>query len=1800
MSQGLSNYTIVERIFENEKTLIFRAINNENQKPIVIKTLASEYPKNSDLALYKREFKIGSSFDSSFIAKYLALEPYKNGLAIILEDFNAISLREYIKKLSSPLSIESFFKIGIQVVKTLEILDSQSVIHKDIKPHNILINPHTEETKIFDFGISIQISKENVSFQMKDSVEATIAYMSPEQTGRMNRSIDYRTDMYSLGVTFYELLIGKLPFISNDMSEMIYFHIAKNPVPPKNLRSDIPDFVSEIILKLLSKNAEERYKSYVGLRYDLERAKEIYLEGKKYSFQIAEKDIQTRFSLSPKLYGREIELQYLLDGFSKVVNGTKELYLVGGYSGIGKSVLVNELHKPITAKNGNFIAGKFDQYKINVPYSALIDAIKTLMIAYIGESTQTIKKIEKEIIDNLQENTAVITQVIPELELIIGKQPEPLELPPKESQNRFKNTLLNFLSIFANEKNPLVIFLDDLQWGDLETIHFIKDLILLSDMTHILIIGAYRSNEVDATHPFSNMLTDIKKAKVEVHSLVLKPLKKSDIANLLCDSFYKNESQVKDLSELIEKKTGGNPFFIYQFLQTLYDENLLYFDYNQQQWNWIFQKIESFQITDNVVDLMVNKIKKLDSKYLELLKIASCIGNKFSIKTLKSCTELSLQEIGSQIEIFLQEELIYTFDEKYKFITEIRESEEIVDIEFIFSHDRIQQATYSLISNEELTNYHFQIAKSYLKDSTEDFIEDTILTIVNHFNKTLVALSPEDKKLALDFNIRAGKKSKQASAYDSALHYYKNAISLLPENAIKEKNTNIINLYIEYSEIEYLLSNYEEAEELFQFILNYCEEKSERIKVLENWLRLYSKKNNLKKAVEIGLDVLKEIGISLPKNASFLTLQFLILGSLFKSLFLIRKKTNQDMVNLPEIHDPAIISGISVFSEIGPSAFVYDQNLFALMVLRVFNFCMKNGNTKDSAMAFSGFGMILMEAFKDLDGALRFSEIALEQNRKFNNSFQKGKLEYVLYLYLSGWKYNLPETINNLTSVFHTSLRVGDIFYANFSIVSAFYLKINSGQNLRRLGEESKANLLYFKKSKDDYAIQLFASSYILINALSDPEAISFDYEPFRGEEILKQCLEDKNLLGFSFITIDSIYFSFFHEKYNEVLDKAPTVLKYYKYVSLYLRSAEFLFIYGISTIKQAEQEKRKLSIFEKFRLNGIIKKLEKFSENCPENFKHLKDLMLGEWNRLKNKDSNASKYYENAIQNARKNGFWQWEAVASELAAEFYKNRFGDKVAKPFYIDALYAYERWGCEVKLQRLGKNDSATSTLKNSKTYYGTAGLRKVTQTTESGNYISGKDLGSIDLISVLKANNTISGEVQLEKLLSTFMQIVIENSGADRALLLLKTNNEFLIEAEKDVKRNISNFLHSKLIQENLIPNTIVNYVIHTHQHIVSDNAFEDIKYNKDSYIIQKRVQSILCIPISNKGQLIGLLYIENSDTPFVFTNDRIETLKILATQSAISIENARLFDNIGETNQKLEELNQTLEDKVVERTTQLEDAHKKIVKLEKQALEKQLAGGFAHEMRNALAGAKLVIGKIIPQKENEESLCSKNSTMLKEIFLKIKPLVDPKTMQDIAFLMRDINTNEETIERILGIVSSSTNRGLRVTTEILNYSEVGQVTKGEFIVNMESVIQKILNESQEEFTGYGITFQTDIEKVEILGNDDHFDSIVKNLILNSKDALTDKYTQYTKEKLIKVVCKKEDNFCRIEVTDTGMGIKKEHLHRIFDPFFSTKPSTGIGLGLGYISKLISIYNGKIEVESEPGEGTTFIVRLPLE
>ncbi|QLE44350.1 GAF domain-containing protein [Nostoc sp. C052] len=1799
---SITGYEVSEELYNGSRTLVYRGYRKTDSLPVVIKYLKNPYPSFSELVQFRNQYTITKNLNYPRIVQTYTLEAYQNGYILVMEDFGGVSLKDYFAKNNNIASVDKFLQIAISLCHTLDILSDYRIIHKDIKPANILINPETDEVKLIDFSIASLLPRETQTLISPNVLEGTLAYISPEQTGRMNRGIDYRTDFYSLGITFYELLTGKLPFQSNDVMELVHCHIAKQPPLLEN-REQIPQVLCDIVTKLMAKNAEDRYQSALGLKFDLEicldQLKEI---GRIESFPIAQRDVCDRFIIPDKLYGRETEVETLLQAFERVSQGATEMMLVAGFSGIGKTAVVNEVHKPIVRQRGYFIKGKYDQFNRNIPFSAFVQAFRDLMAQLLTESDPKIQEWKTKILEAVGENGQVIIEVIPELEKIIGQQTPATELSGTAAQNRFNLLFQKFTQVFTSHKHPLVMFLDDLQWADSASLMLMQ--LLMADTKHFLLIGAYRDNEVKPAHPLMLTLNDIQKTAATINTITLAPLSEEQVNQLVADTLKCSENLAWTLSRLIFQKTQGNPFFATQFLKALHQDGLIEFNFELRCWQCDITHINQRSLTNDIVEFMALQLQKLPESTQEILKLAACIGNQFDLETLAIVSKQSKIETAVCLWNALQEGLILPQSEVYKFFVGsenqavTQENSEIIGYKFL--HDRIQQAAYSLIPLEQKQKTHFMIGQLLLQGLSEQEQQERIFDLVNQLNLGQGAIAEdvslssiatdEQKKQQAQLNLQAGQKAKLSAAYQASLIYCTTGIDLLPTTAWQTDYKLIYSLHREGSEAAYLCGDFDRAEVLYGEALSHAQTPLDKAVIYRVQMTQYQLQGRNAEAIAMQRQSLQLLDWELPKE------QELIQESLDKEIAIVNRfleqQTVESILDFPKMSDASIAEMLRILQILFYAAWLNGQPTLGLLVLaKMTTLSLQYGNSEMSPFSYAGYALIANAILKDLGTAYQFGQTAVQLCEQFDNADVRGMTNFIFAADVHSWSHPIREADKYYDNAYKYGMEAGNWLTVGFMIMQSGSDRLTYGKNLDELYAIAQAHADFLRHIKSLENLDALIAGVIqpIRNLLGlTKTTFSFDDDSFSEAEYLQKYGNTPYHLAWLYsVKIRHAYLFDYKAAYPDLIPQLSiienTISSHAKVPSSVFYVA--LMHLSLAEIASDEQERQ----FHWQALIPLEERLNNWATACPENILHKCLLIQAEKARLKGKKAEALDFYEQAIAQAQHQGYGYEQALANELAAKFFLNWGKEKAASDYLHEAYYCYSRWGAKAKILDLEKCypqllkpilEQQQLTLNPLESIYFCATSSSTRTSTTGSTSIS----DALDLTSVLKAAQAISSSLELDQLIASLTRIILENSGAKKAVLLLPQEDIWQVRAITSIDREqIQTILKTQSLDNcQDIPVNIIYYVKNTQQTVVIDNCQTDIPGLIGEYILQYQPQSLFCTPIINQGHLVGIIYLENQLTQGVFTSDRISIIHLLSCQAAISLENARLYQRSG----------QALQD--------LQQAQLQIIQGEKMSALGNLVAGIAHEMNNPLG---FISATLKQTKPTLNDIIEHLSLYQETLTNKSDEIKDHAEEIDLDYTLEDF-------PKMIDAMVIACDRLINISTSLRTFSRADKDYKVPFNIH-EGIDSTVLilkhrlkaNEERpaiEVITNYG-----NLPLINCFAG--QLNQVFMNIIANAIDAFEESNIGHTfaeiqaKPNWIKITTFHVDEYVKISITDNGQGISEAVKQKIFDHLFTTKEvGKGTGLGLA-IAKSIVVekHHGSLDVYSTPGKGTEFVITLPI-
>jgi PAS domain S-box-containing protein len=1775
------------------------------------------------------EYALKSELDADWAARPVALTHHNGRMTLVLEDPGGAPLD---RLLGRPLEVSHFLRIAIPLAGALRQVHERGLIHKDIKPANILADAASGGVWLTGFGIASRLPRERQTLAPPEVIAGTLAYMAPEQTGRMNRSVDSRSDLYALGVTFYEMLTGTLPFTASDPMEWVHCHIARKPVPPDERLKDVPGAVSTIILKLLAKTAEERYQTAAGVERDLRHCLVDWERQHRIDdFPLGLQDTPDRLRIPEKLYGRTREVEILFASFDRIVkSGAPELVLIAGYPGVGKSSVVNELHKVLLPSRGLFASGKFDQYKRDIPYATLIQAFQGLVRPLLGQSDLELANWRDTLLEELGPNGGLMTDLIPELELIIGDPPSVPELEPRQAQRRFQLVFRRFIGVFARPQHPLVLFLDDLQWLDAATLDLLEDLMTGSDLQHLLLIGAYRDNDVDANPALIRKLEAISKAGTNVSEIALGPLSEEHLGQLVADALLCEAHAVVPLAQLLHQKTDGNPFFATQFLSSLADEGLLTLNHSATRWSWDLTRIYSKGYTDNVVDLMVEKLGRLPVGTQVALQHLACLGGIVEITMLSTVLQTSQQQLDAALLPALSLSLVERQGEAYK-----------------FAHDRVEEAAYSLIPEESRAEFHLLIGRLLLLRAPPERREEMIFEIVNQLNRGNILMTDrEEREQLAELNLMAGNRAKAATAYDSALRYLNAGAALLQPDCWERRRQLAFAIELNRSECQFLTGVLAEAEERLTSVSIRAATVVERASVTCLLTDLYTTLDQSSCAVAVGLDFLRHLGIDWSSHPTEeeARCEYARIWSQLNS------RTIEDLIDLPLMKEPDNLATLDVLIKMGPPAFYTDANLLALIICRAVNLSIEHGNCDSSCAAFAYLGMIAGHRFGDYPEAYRFGRLGydLVEQRKLTRFQARTYMDFGNLVL--PWTKHIRHGRDFVRRAFEAANKMGDVTYAGYCGKQVVTNLLAAGDPLAEAEQEAARGLSFAKKAQFGFAVDCIAIQIGLIRTLRGltPLFGCFEDEQFDERGLERRFSNPDMAFVECWYWVRKLQACFFAGDFAQATTASQRAQGLLWTLVSQFETAEYHLYGALAKAAVCDRNPGFAHQFDVIRVHHD--QLRIWARNCPENFEDRVALVGAEIARLEDRKLDAEHLYEEAIRLARENGFVQNEGIANELAARFYAARGLEKIARVYLRDARHCYQRWGADGKVRQLEQLHPH---------------LRS-TPVPASPITTIGASVEQLDVGTVLKAAQAVSGEIVLGELIKTLLRIAVEHAGAERGLLILFSNEEPRIVAEATAGRGQVEVTQRQMaVSQAHLPKSVLHYVFRTRESVILDDASAKNPFSADEYIRQEHARSVLCLPLVKQATLIGVLYLENKLASHVFTQARISVLEMLASQAAISLENARLYSDLRDREARIRRLVDSniigviiwdFQGRIIEANEAFLDMlgySQEEFLLSQIGWTKLTPAEWAPADRDALAAVSatgscrpyekeyfhkdgsrvpiLIAGALFEWKRDEgvafvidlsdrkraEEKLSASEQRLLDARMELAHINRVTTTGQLAAsIAHEVNqplagviANAEAglrwlnrgtpdldaARRSLDWIIGDSNRAKEVIGRVRALANKTAIEKVPLAIN--EVVRETIPLVQRELINQRVSLRTELAPAlpTIQGDRVHLQQVIINLAMNGIEAM-----QAVMDRPRELVIRSgldETQQVLVSVTDCGVGFSAENADRLFNAFFTTK-SSGMGMGLSICRSIVEAHGGRLWATANVPHGATFQFTLP--
>ncbi len=1855
LMQSIGDYNLIEEIDEGFRSTFYRARKTGETDTVILQLIDASRALPSEIARAKYAFEKIKALEDPHILRIHEVFEYENFIAVVTEAFPSRPF--YTAFPPGKLKMDTFLELAETLARSLGYIHGRGILHHSLTPNSVRCNATPDRIKLTGFGATHLITRLYEEIYDPHVIQSHLPYMAPEQTGRMNCSVDHRADLYSLGVLLYELLTGGPPFASDDPMEIIHAHIALQPLAPERKNPVVPNAVSNIVMRLLTKTAENRYQSAYGAAADLaECIQQLKTKGEIRQFDLGRRDIPSGLHIPEKLFGRETEIEILMAAFDRCSGGGNELLMVAGRPGIGKSTLINEIQKPVVARRAYFITGKAEQYKQDIPYFLIIQALEDLARRVLCEPDERIDAWKTDILSAMGTGSRLIIDLVSDFKHIIGPQPNLAPISGGVAHHQIAYIFKEFLKVCATETHPMVIFADDLQWADAASLNLIQMLSTEPEIQYLLIIGAFRDNAVDDAHPLLHTLSEAKKKGARINTITLPPLSAANVHQMLTDLLRSDSPAAFALSDLVHRKTNGNPFFIRQFLKAIHDKKALILD-PESGWRFHLEGIENIQATDNVMDFMAARISAMPPATLEALKICACYGNRFNLESVAVIRGNGIDATYAQCAPAIDEGLIVFKGNAG-----------------MFSHDRIREGVYGLLTEPEGVQIHYRIGQYLLENTPEERLDENITDIVNQFNIARELITSVDElKQAARLNCRAGEKAVRSGAFEAAFYYFNTGIALItaataertdPEAYWKTDYELALALYNGCSQAAYLVGDYEEMRRLTEIIFDHA--KTIHDPVLAHTTRLHTlmAENRLEEVIGSGLSVLRFLGVTLPKKPA----KRHVLAELIRTKLYIMGKKPQDFLKLPMTEDPDISRRIAVMAVITATAYWTAPNLLPIIAFRLVRAFARHGNTEYAPYIYAGYGFILC-TLGDMDTGYAYGQMAAELMDRIPPQKYRGRTLMVINTFIRHWKEHAAKALDPLMEAFHMGMAHGDIEFAGHSLMAsadARYLTATPlptldtqlQEYIKRLSRIGQVSNLHVVRIDHQAVLNLAGKNETLDTLIGE----SYDetlmlpvHEQAKDRIALVHLYVNKLLIHLVFENTEKAYF--LAEKVMRIIEGRIGSL-FYAFAFFYVSLARVRYLARAGRM-------RKTKILRQ--VAQQMKKLKEWADHAPENFRHMYLLVKAETARAKGQDTNAVAFYKKAVSAAEKTGYMQHAALACEYLAGFYADQGIEDFAASYMARAVELYRRWGAHAKVRQLAKKHERL--------------LKPLPETREPAqNQIQAlpfalpRGMDRLDIAALMKMSQAISSEIQLDRLLVILMRVIMENSGAETALLILNRDGWLVVEAR--ARTNLEGIEVLQALPVNQCPDLclgILNYVKRKGTPLVLDDAQTSDQFAQDPYIQNKRVRSLLCLPLIQQQRTIGLIYLENNLTPNAFTPEGTEMIMLLSTQAANCLENAILFEatraaekQAQEQQERYQRLVETMNDGLAIIDPQLHVTYvnpalcrmshyradqligrpaidfldeKNQQKLEYEVthwtdLERHVfeidwiakngktfttivSPNPVYDEKGEFAGFLGILTDVTNLKKAEKEKDLAQAQLLQAQKLEAIGTLAGGVAHDFNNYLTTIlgsvdlinmkNDIPENLKKHIAHIQHAAELSAALTRQLLAFGRVQRlkmtaIDLNAVISNIEMMLRRLIGEN--------ITLTTRLTPnlKRIRADFGQMEQIIINLAVNARDAMPDGGELYLKTTNVKIdqawarqhknaVC---GEFVCLSVEDTGSGMDPETVDKIFDPFFSSKaPDKGTGLGLSMVYGVVKQHQGWINVYSEPNQGSRFHIYLPV-
>ncbi|MCA9663930.1 MAG: AAA family ATPase [Myxococcales bacterium] len=1821
---SIPGYELTERLHESQRTLVYRGRRIADNEAVVVKTSRSPQPTAVEAARLGAEFDIGRELDAPGLVQMLALERDGQRPAVVMRDSGGVALARVLE--AGRLQLDEALELAISLARSLVTLHRRGVIHRDINPANIIYDRAERSAQIVDLGIASLLDREAAPAVSPEHLEGTLLYLSPEQSGRTGRAVDHRTDLYALGATFYEILCGHPPFLSDDPLELVHAHLARTPLSPSRVDPSIPEPVSNIVLKLLAKSPDDRYQSAEGLVADLERCIAALAEGDVESFPLGQSDRSARLRLPERLYGRQRELDRLLSAYERAADGTRQLVALGGVPGVGKSELVRELARPIRERGGRLVSGKFENLHGEIPYAALVGAIADLTLQMLGDDEQQLVQLKRGLRESLDlEDAALLHNLVSaELAHLIdleatthGISEDAAErhelagasatadvstLPRAEAERRLGRAVRRFIAVVTSRLQPLVIFIDDVHLADNASLRLIDNLLGDDNVHQLLVIAAYRSDIVGETHPWTIALRALRDGTAGVETMQLDVLGSGHIAQLVSDALGTTPEEAAPLAELLAEKTHGNPLFVGRFLQSLTVDGTLYFDADGRRWRWDLDAIARREIAENVVDLLLEQMAQLPAQTSAVLEVAAIVGTRFDVALVAELAGETVASVVASLEPALRDGIVEACCGGLGFLTKVKSTPDAAscfmsDVTVKFVHERFQQAAYQRMDIARRQRLHLAAAR--LLDARRKHNDSTsaLFDVVGHYDaaRDLVSDTEERVRVAALY-LASGRKALATVAYSTARRHFALGIEMLPEDRWQVCYGLAAELYHEHLHglATWISVDDQRGLQLAEEMLANARLPRHKLLARSHRIVQLARSGDPERAADLAIETLRESGYEVvfddPQQA---------LRERWEAIRpTLAGRSAEELAALPLVVDHDRLAYAELSRNVILPLFMRRPASVPFAQLMMLEMALEEGLTPHSSLGVGGVGRIVAHQLGDYDTGYMLTHagsLIAQRMGQHAPAIDALGVTFVRWLKKPLWELSEP-----LQRAFRAGMESGEPVYAGIAAAGLSTMLLEAGFPLDQLYVDMQPLATFIEEVMGNIGVREVHLSMRFIETLRggrELETALFD-NPEEAEAALEVMRVRNRDAAHWYHLLDARLFFLLGgeraadralERIGALDDEPETLPGRFTWHDAVFHRGVIVASAALAAHRDGDDARRAELLAA---LEEIIDRLQAWVDaGAGANLRHKLTIVEALRMQLTAPDQ-APAAFEHAIDATADTRFTADLALVNELAGRFYLSRGLEKVARVYLLDARYAYEKWGASAKVAQLDAELPELAPVNTSG--------RPASSTGTHTHTLAGGVAHLLDLASVFKASQAIAGEMNLESLLSKLLAIIAENVGAQRGALSLMRDGALHIEALFSADGGGARRAGGQRVgDDDSVASGIVHFVARTRRTLRLEDAARKGEFRSDAHVARHGVHAVLAAPLMSQGKVAGVVYLEH-DMPGAFGEGQHEVVDLLCAQAAISIENARLYGELEESNRQLADYSKTLEQKVEARTRDLADKNaelgeslereramqNRLVMQEKMASLGNLVAGVAHEVNTP-------IGAVISAASTTRAALDRLDTMITEAE-SIEALRGARRLKRVLDALIDSNK----------VTQSASQRVDDIVRRLRNFARLdeAELKRADLREGIESTLELARHR-----IGRDVEVELDLEPLpQILCYPNQINQVFMNLMVNAVDAIEQRVADERERGVegargkLTLRARPDENSVIVEVSDNGRGMDEATKTRIFDPGFTTKGvGVGTGLGLSIVFNIIEQHAGQIDVISKPGEGSTFKITLPL-